>query len=50
MLIFTSTDPHFHWDGKVNGKIDVNETYSWKITLKTKFGHKENMSGIITVL
>ena len=49
-LIFTSTDPHFHWDGKINGKLDVNETYSWRITLKTKFGHKENMSGILTVL
>lgn len=49
-LIFTSTDPHFKWDGKINGKVDVNETYSWRITLKTKFGHKENMSGILTVL
>ena len=50
MLIFTSTDPHFRWDGKVNGKVDINETYSWRITLKTKFGHKQNLSGILTVL
>lgn len=50
LLVFTSTDPHFQWNGKVNGKLDVNETYSWRITLKTKFGHKENKSGIITVL
>ena len=49
-LIFTSTDPHFRWNGKVNGKIDVNETYSWRISLKTKFGHKQNLSGILTVL
>ena len=49
-LIYTSNDPHFHWDGTINGKIDVNETYSYRIDLKTKYEPRRKIKGIITVL
>ena len=30
MLVFHSTDPHFHWDGKHKGKIAANNVFTWK--------------------
>ena len=49
-LIFTSKDPHFRWDGRINGKLDVNETYTYRIDLKSKYESRKRIKGIITVL
>lgn len=49
-LIFMSDDPHFKWDGNVNGKIDINETYTYAIQYTTVYREKKIISGSITVL
>ena len=49
-LIFTSKDPHFQWDGRINGKLDVNETYTYRIDLKSKYEARKRIKGILTVL
>lgn len=30
MLVFHSTNPHFKWDGKHNGKTAINNVFTWK--------------------
>ncbi len=49
-LVFQSDDPHFQWDGSINGKIRSNNTYTWRIDLMTDGAEKRLMSGILTVL
>ncbi len=50
MLIYTSNDPNFYWDGTVNGKLKVNETYTYAISLTTTSKEKRMLKGIVTVL
>ena len=49
-IVFTSDDPHFRWNGNVNGKIDINETYNYTIKITTVYHEKKIISGSITVL
>lgn len=49
-LIFYSDDPHFKWNGNVNGKLDLNETYTYAIQYTTVYREKKIISGSITVL
>ena len=51
-LVFHSTDPHFKWDGKNNGKTATNNVFSWQafassISEKNK---KRQFNGSILVL
>lgn len=49
-MVYTSTDPHFQWDGSVNGKIRVNNVYTYRIDIKTTSNEKLLLKGTITVL
>ena len=51
MLVYHSEDPHFKWDGSVNGKIFQNQTYTYVIFAEPVDIHKkEKYHGIVTVL
>lgn len=49
-MVFTSSDPHFRWDGNVNGKIRTNTVYTYRIDIKTTSHEKLLLKGTITVL
>lgn len=50
MLVFHSTDPHFSWNGTVNGKIATNNVFTYKIKVDVYGGGNYLYSGSITVL
>lgn len=41
MLIYHSTDPHFRWNGTVNGKVAANQTFTWRAFGKPKTEDKK---------
>lgn len=49
-VVFRSTEPHFEWNGSVNGKIPSGHVYTYRIDLKTTGNEKKILSGSITVL
>jgi gliding motility-associated-like protein len=49
-VVFHSEDPHFEWDGNVNGKILSGRVYNYRIELKTTGAEKRIISGSVTVL
>ena len=49
-MVYTSSDPHFRWDGNVNGKIRTNTVYTYRIDIKTTSNEKLLLKGTITVL
>lgn len=49
-LVFSSEDPNFSWNGNINGKIKTNQTYTYRIELKTTGAEKRIIKGILTVL
>lgn len=50
-LVFHSNDPHFTWDGTVNGKIANNNMFTYKIFIKPVYELKKHMySGSLLVL
>ncbi len=50
-LVFHSTDPHFQWNGNVNGKIASNNVFTWYVFASPKTDKKrQNFTGIILVL
>ncbi len=50
-LVYHSTDPHFTWDGTVNGKIANNNVFTYKIYIKPIYELKKHMySGSIFVI
>ena len=49
-VVFHSEDPHFEWDGGVNGKILSGRVYNYRIELKTTGAEKRIISGSLTVL
>lgn len=48
-LVFTSTDPHFKWDGSINGKIKTNATYTYRIDIITDGNEKMVVKEILNV-
>lgn len=50
MMIFHSTDPYFHWDGTVNGKIATNNVFAYRIKVAVYGGGFYQYAGTITVL
>lgn len=51
MLVFHSTDPHFHWDGIINGKVAANQVFSWRAFATPKTEKKKYaLNGTIIVL
>ena len=51
MLVYHSTDPHFQWDGKVNGKVAANNSFTWRAFGKPKTENKKYaFSGSLIVL
>ena len=49
MLIFHSLDPHFRWNGQVEGQLLSGETYVYSIRLKSKWHKAKMYKGIVTV-
>lgn len=50
-IVYHSTDPHFSWDGTVNGKIANNNVFTYKIIIKPVYELKKHMySGSIFVI
>ena len=49
MLVFQSEEPHFKWDGTINGKRRSGETYVWHIRLKSQWHKAKQYKGIVTV-
>lgn len=50
-LVFHSTDPHFKWDGKHNGRIATNNVFTWKAYAAPRTEKKKReFSGSILVL
>ena len=49
-VVFHSEDPHFEWNGSVNGKILSGRVYNYRIELKTTGAEKRIISGSLTVL
>lgn len=50
MLVYQSTDPHFRWDGTVNGKIATNNVFTYRLKVTVFGGGSYQYSGSITVL
>lgn len=50
LLIYHSTDPYFHWDGTIKGKIFANTTYVYKLNYRDGNGIRQLTKGTITVL
>lgn len=51
MLVYHSTDPHFQWDGTVNGKVAANNEFSWRAFAKPKTEDKKySFFGSVLVL
>lgn len=50
VLVFTSNDPGFHWDGKINGHLLLNQIYTYRITMTTVFKEKHFIKGTVLVL
>lgn len=48
-LVYTSTDPHFKWDGSIDGKIMTNATYTYRIDIVTDGNEKLTLKDIINV-
>ena len=48
-LVFTSTDPHFSWDGSIKGKIKTNATYTYRIDIVTDGNEKLVITNILNV-
>ena len=49
-LAFHSTDPHFKWDGKINGKVPANHVFTYKVFVLGRNGFDYVFKGTITVL
>ena len=49
-LVYTSDDPHFQWDGSINGKIRSNAVYNYRIDILTSGAEKRLLKGTLTVL
>lgn len=49
MLVFQSEEPHFKWNGSINGKWISGETYVYYIKLKAKWHKAKMYKGIVTV-
>ncbi len=49
-LIYRSTDPHFRWDGTVNGKLLTNTVYTYRITYLDGNDYRRIEKGTVTVL
>ena len=49
-LTFYSDDPYFQWDGKVKGKIQVNDVFTYKVFILGENGFDYVYKGTITVL
>lgn len=49
-LVFKSGDPNFKWDGKVDGKMIPNHTFSWVIIYSTIYSGPHMMKGHVNVL
>ena len=41
MLVYHSTDPHFQWDGTVNGKVATNNEFTWRAFAKPRTEDKK---------
>jgi len=41
MLVYHSTDPHFQWNGTVNGKVAANNEFTWRAFAKPKTEDKK---------
>ena len=50
MMVYHSTDPHFRWDGTVNGKIATNNVFSYRLKVSVFGGGNYQYTGTITVL
>ncbi len=50
MLVYHSTDPHFRWDGKVNGKTPSYNVFSYHLKVSVFGGGNYQYTGSITVL
>ncbi len=49
-LVYVSQDKEFRWDGKVRGKLPVNEVYSWMIHCTNGMGKPLVYRGTLLVL
>ena len=51
MLVYHSTDPHFQWDGTVNGKVAANNEFTWRAFAKPRTEDKKyEFHGSVLVL
>ncbi len=50
MMVYHSTDPHFRWDGTVNGEIATNNVFSYRLKVSVFGGGNYQYTGTITVL
>lgn len=51
MLVYHSTDPNFSWNGKVNGRVEANQIFSWRAFAVPKVENKKYaFNGSILVL
>ena len=51
MLVYHSTDPHFQWDGTVNGKVATNNEFTWRAFAKPRTEDKKyEFHGSVLVL
>jgi len=49
--VYKRQDPHFQWDGKVNGKVAANNSFTWRAFGKPKTENKKYaFSGSLIVL
>jgi gliding motility-associated-like protein len=49
-LVFSSQDCNFVWDGRVNGVLDINEVFSYRIAFTTENDYDYLYKGNITIL
>lgn len=50
VLVFTSKDPGFQWDGTVNGRLLLNQLYTYKIKMTTVFKEHHFLKGTVLVI
>ncbi|MBO6080469.1 MAG: gliding motility-associated C-terminal domain-containing protein, partial [Bacteroidales bacterium] len=50
VLVFTSTDKHFRWNGEVDGSVFHGNVYNYVIEYRTKSGSPKNMRGSVITL
>lgn len=49
-VVFHSYDINFRWDGRVNDKLYMNETYNYIINYSDKMGKRYKIKGSLIVL